>query len=74
MFNRGPFPRDLFAELDRLQREMQQASESSPRIRGSGCRAFSALNVGGRPQAVELNIHIPKAAHAQPRKIETCVE
>ena len=32
--DRSLFSRDLFAELDRLQRQMQQAFEFSPSIRG----------------------------------------
>ena len=33
---RSLFPRDMFAEMDRLQREMQQAFDLSPTIRGFG--------------------------------------
>ena len=40
------FPRDLFAEVERLQREMQQAFDPvSPSIRGFA-RGYPALNVG----------------------------
>jgi HSP20 family protein len=53
------FPRDLFAELDRLQREMQQAFDLSPTIRGFGRSGFPALNVGGTPQAVEVYAFAP---------------
>jgi HSP20 family protein len=59
MFYRSPFPRDLFAELDRLQREMQQANEYSPSIRGSGRGGFPALNVGGTPQSIEIYAFAP---------------
>ena len=48
------FPRDVFAELDRLQRELQQASEFSPSIRGIGRGGFPALNVGGTPRSVDI--------------------
>jgi len=48
------FPRDVFAELDRLQREVQQAFEFSPSIRGIGRRGYPALNVGGTHQSVEV--------------------
>jgi HSP20 family protein len=34
MMYRSLFPRDLFAELDRLQREMRESYELSPSIRG----------------------------------------
>ena len=53
------FPRDAFAELDRLQRELQQAFEFSPSIRGAGRRAFPALNVGGTPQSAEVYAFAP---------------
>jgi HSP20 family protein len=44
---RSVFTRDVFAELDRLQREMQEAFDLSPSIRGVGRGGFPALNVGG---------------------------
>jgi HSP20 family protein len=53
------FPRDLFAELDRLQREMQQAFEFSPSIRGFARGRFPALNVGGTPQSAEIYAFMP---------------
>jgi HSP20 family protein len=56
---RSLFPRDLFAEMDRLQREMQQAFDLSPSIRGLGRGGFPALNVGGTPQAVEIYAFAP---------------
>ncbi|MEJ8816149.1 Hsp20/alpha crystallin family protein [Variovorax ureilyticus] len=56
---RSLFPRDLFAEVDRLQREMQQAFDLSPSIRGLGRGGFPALNVGGTPQSVEIYAFAP---------------
>lgn len=56
---RSLFPRDMLAELDRLQREVQQALELSPTIRGLGRGGFPALNVGGTPQAVEIYAFAP---------------
>lgn len=53
------FPRDVFAELDRLQREMREASDLSPNIRGLGRGGFPALNVGGTPQSVEIFAFAP---------------
>jgi HSP20 family protein len=53
------FPRDLFAELDRLQREMQQAFSLSPSIRGLGRGGYPALNAGGTPQSVEIYAFAP---------------
>ncbi len=59
MLYRSVFPRDVFAELDRLQREMQQAFETGPSIRGIGRGGFPALNVGNTPQSVELYAFAP---------------
>jgi HSP20 family protein len=56
---RSLFPRDIFAEVDRLQREMQQAFDLSPTIRGFGRNGFPALNVGGTPQTVEIYAFAP---------------
>jgi HSP20 family protein len=56
---RSPFPRDLFAELDRLQREMQQAFEISPSIRGLARGGFPAINVGGTPRSMEVYVFAP---------------
>ena len=53
------FPRDVFVELDRLQREMQQSFEFSPSIRGIARRAYPALNVGTTPQTVEIYAFAP---------------
>jgi len=53
------FPRDVFAELDRLQREMREAFDLSPNIRGLGRGSFPALNVGGTPQSVEIFAFAP---------------
>ena len=56
---RSLYPRDIFAELDLLQREMQQAFDLSPSIRGLGRGSFPALNVGGTPRTVELYAFAP---------------
>jgi HSP20 family protein len=56
---RSLFPRDLFAELDRLQQEMQQAFDQSPAIRGFSGSGFPALNVGGTSSAVEIYAFAP---------------
>jgi HSP20 family protein len=53
------FPGDLFAEMDRLQRQLQHTFDTfSPSIRGSG-GVFPALNVGGTPEAVEIYAFAP---------------
>jgi HSP20 family protein len=56
---RSLFPRDVFAELDLLQREMQQALDFSPNIRGLGRGGFPAINVGGTAQSVEIYAFTP---------------
>lgn len=56
---RSLFPRDIFTELDRLHREMQQATDFSPSIRGLGRGGFPALNVGGMPDSVEIYAFAP---------------
>lgn len=59
MFYRSLFPRDLVSELDRLQREMQQAYEFSPSIRGLARGGFPAMNVGNTPRSVEIYAFAP---------------
>jgi HSP20 family protein len=59
MMRLSQFPRDMFAELDRLQREMQQAYEYSPSIRGFTRGSFPALNIGTTPQSVEIYAFAP---------------
>lgn len=70
MLYRSFFPRDLFADLDRLQREMQQNFEISPSIRGL-TRGFPAMNVGGTPKSVEIYAFAPGIA---PEALEVHVE
>ena len=53
------FARDLFAELDRLQRDVQQSFDLSPSIRGHRRGGFPALNVGTTPESVELFAFAP---------------
>ena len=56
---RSLFPRDLFAELDRLQRDLSGVFEPSPSIRGLGRGGYPALNVGSTPTSVELYAFAP---------------
>ncbi|MEF8734790.1 MAG: Hsp20/alpha crystallin family protein [Candidatus Accumulibacter meliphilus] len=70
MLYRSLFPRDLFADLDRLQREIQQNFEISPSIRGL-TRGFPAMNVGGTPKSVEIYAFAPGIA---PESLEVQVE
>lgn len=59
MMYRSMFPRDLFNEMARFQREIQQAFDIEPSIRGIGRGGFPALNVGSTPQSVELYAFAP---------------
>ena len=59
MLYRTLFPRDLYADLDRLQREMQSAVEAAPAIRGLGRGGYPALNVGTTPEALEVFVFAP---------------
>ncbi len=68
---RSLFSRDIFSELARLQREMQQTFETGPSIRGLGRGGFPALNVGGTPQSVELYAFAPGL---EPASIEVNLE
>lgn len=70
MMFRTTFPGDMFAELDRLQREVQQAFES-PSIRGFGRGGYPALNVGNTPQSIELYAFAPGL---DPQSIEVNLE
>ncbi|MEO8280691.1 MAG: Hsp20/alpha crystallin family protein [Ideonella sp.] len=64
---RSLYSGDLFAEMERLQREMQQSFDTvSPSIRGFG-RSYPALNVGNTPTSVEIYAFAPGV---DPSKIE----
>jgi HSP20 family protein len=65
------FPRDLYAELDRLQRQIQQSFELSPSIRGAARGAFPALNVAATPQSAEVYAFAPGL---EPKSIDVQVE
>jgi HSP20 family protein len=56
---RSLFSRDLFSELDRLQREVHSAFDISPSIRGLGRGGYPALNVGSTPGSVEVYAFAP---------------
>ena len=59
MIYRALFPRDPFAELDRLQRELFGAFDMTPSIRGVGRGGYPAVNAGGTPQSVEIYAFAP---------------
>ena len=68
---RSLFPGDLFAEVDRLQREMQQAFDTvSPTIRGFS-RGYPPLNVGNTPTPVGVYAFAPGI---DPAKIDVNLE
>lgn len=56
---RSLFPRDLFAEFDRLQRDMSGLYDHSPSIRGLGRGGYPALNVGSTSTGVEVFAFAP---------------
>ncbi|MDP1650410.1 MAG: Hsp20/alpha crystallin family protein [Rubrivivax sp.] len=56
---RSLFPRDVLAELDRLQRDINTRFDYSPSIRGFGRGGYPALNVGSTPTAVEIYAFAP---------------
>jgi len=64
MLYRTQFPRGLFAELDRLQREMQ-AFDSFPTIRGRSWGGYPAMNVGHTPGSVEIYVFAPGLDHKE---------
>ncbi len=59
MLYRTLSPRDLFAEFDRLQRELQQSYELSPTIRGFARGGYPAMNVGNTAHSVEIYAFTP---------------
>ena len=65
------FPRDVFAEMDRLQRDMLQAFDISPSIRGLARGGFPAINVGNTPKSLELYTFAPGL---DPAKLEVQIE
>ena len=65
------FPRDVFAELDRLQRQMQQVFEFSPSIRGFARGGYPAFNVGSTAGSAEIYAFAPGL---DPAKIEVHLE
>ena len=52
-------PRDLFTELDRLQRDISGVFNGSPAIRGLARGGYPALNVGSADTGVEVFAFAP---------------
>lgn len=68
---RNLFSGDIFAEIDRLQRQLQHAIESSsPGIRGFA-GGFPAVNVGMTPNSTEIYAFVPGI---DPAQIEVTLE
>ncbi|MES2316136.1 MAG: Hsp20/alpha crystallin family protein [Pseudomonadota bacterium] len=59
MIYRSMYPGDLFAQMDRIQRELQQSFDMEPSIRGIGRGGFPAINVGSTPRSVEMVAFVP---------------
>jgi len=68
---RSLFSGDVFAEMDRLQRQLQQAFDlNSPSIRGYA-GGFPAVNVGQTPTATEIYAFVPGV---DPGKIDVTLD
>ena len=59
MMYQSRFAGDLFAQMDRLQRDLQQNLDLEPSIRGVARGGFPALNLGSTPTSVELYAFVP---------------
>ena len=70
MIYRSLLPRDLFAEFERLQNELDRTIGFSPSIRGVAQR-YPALNVGSTPAAVEIYAFAPGM---DPDRLEVQIE
>lgn len=57
--SRSNFPYDIFHEMERLQRSMEDSFGFSPSIRGIGRGTFPALNIGGTSDSVEVYAFAP---------------
>jgi HSP20 family protein len=56
---RSMFPGDIFAQMDRLQRELQQTFDLEPSIRGVARGNFPALNLCSTPESIEVFVFMP---------------
>jgi HSP20 family protein len=68
---RSLYPGDIFAELDRVQNEVQRLFGQVPSIRGVGRAGYPALNVGGTSDSMEIYAFAPGL---DPAKLEVNVE
>lgn len=58
MLYRSFFPRDILAQFERMQRELDRGPAQSPSIRGVA-RGYPAMNVGTTPASVEIYAFVP---------------
>ena len=65
------FPSDVFADLDRLQRQLLRYGGPTTSIRGIGRSGFPALNVGTTPTSIELYAFAPGL---EPASIDVSIE
>lgn len=65
------FPSAFFAELNRLQREMQRLAGPTTSLRGFGRNGFPALNIGGTPDSVEIYAFAPGL---DPKTVDVTIE
>ena len=68
---RTSYPGEVFAELDRMQHEVQRLFGQTPSIRGVGRSSYPGLNVGGTPESMEIYAFAPGL---DPAKIDVNVE
>ncbi len=59
MANHSPFPSNIFVELDRMQRDMQQAFGFAPAIRGSNWGGFPAMNMYNTVDTAHVYVFLP---------------
>lgn len=70
MIYRTLFPRDLFSDLERLQRELHPSYGGLPSIRGVA-RSYPSLNVGTSTRSVEVFAFAPGL---DPAKLELHID
>lgn len=68
---RMTYPGDIFAELNRMQSEVDRLFGQVPSIRGMGGNRYPPLNVGGTPKSVEIYAFAPGV---DPASIEVNIE
>lgn len=59
MIYRSMFPHNLFTEMNRLQRDLEQWFDLEPNIRGAALGGFPAMNMGSTPQSIEMYAFVP---------------